>query len=101
MVLEDTESTFEELYTRIDRTIEILKSIDREAYNKDWDKEFIMTTKAMGSFRFADRHTYVSQWVLPNFFFHYSTAYCILRNVGVPLNAFDFLAGVAHKVEGS
>lgn len=70
--LPDTETTFENLYARIKRTIELLQTIDPVAYNKDWDKELIMHTKTMGSFKFASKQAYLSEYVLPSFFFHLS-----------------------------
>jgi hypothetical protein len=36
---------------------------------------------------------YLRHWALPNFFFHVTTAYAILRHNGVPLGKSDYLAG--------
>lgn len=53
----------------------------------------------MGKFKFTGQ-SYVSDFALPNFHFHMTTAYCILRHLGVNLSAFDYLgSGVFHKME--
>ncbi|OKL58494.1 hypothetical protein UA08_06359 [Talaromyces atroroseus] len=95
--LEDNESTFEELQARIERTIQILEMAKPEAMDALADKEVIMETK-MGNFRFATGQEYVSNYAIPNFHFHLTTAYCIMRHLGVPLGAMDYLKDVFHKV---
>lgn len=53
-----------------------------------------MTVKfASGSHDFASQD-YLLKFALPNFFFHVTTAYDILRHQGVPLGKMDFLGGV-------
>jgi uncharacterized protein len=95
--LEDNETTFEELQARIERTIQILETAKPEAMDAMADKEVIMETK-MGNFRFATGQEYVSNYAIPNFHFHLTSAYCIMRHLGVPLGAFDYLKDVFHKV---
>ncbi|KAI8721356.1 hypothetical protein NCS52_00582900 [Fusarium sp. LHS14.1] len=96
-VFEDTETTFTELHARIDRTIELLESVDPASINGKEEQEVIMET-GMGNFRFTGQR-YVSEFVLPNFHFHLTSAYCIMRAQGVPLGAFDYLKDVFEKVE--
>lgn len=55
-----------------------------------------METK-MGNFGFTAQR-YVSEMAIPNFHFHLSSAYCILRHQGVPIGAMDYLTGVLEKV---
>jgi uncharacterized protein len=95
--LEDNEETFEQLQARIARTIDILKTVDETGMNGKEEKEVMMETK-MGNFKFTGQ-SYVSEYAIPNFHFHLTTAYCILRHLGVPIGAFDYLKGVFHKVE--
>lgn len=52
----------------------------------------------MGNFRFTGQR-YVSEYVIPNFHFHLTSAYCIMRTQGVPLGAFDYLKDVFEKVQ--
>lgn len=66
------------------------------------DDEILMETKSMGTFRFTG-YSYVVQYACPNFHFHLGSAYCILRHLGVPLTAFDYLdtqRDLFAKVEG-
>ena len=45
-------------------------------------------------FYFPSAQTYLSEFAIPNFHFHLSTGYCILRTQGVPLGAMDYMANV-------
>ncbi|KFY94386.1 hypothetical protein V500_03285 [Pseudogymnoascus sp. VKM F-4518 (FW-2643)] len=98
IVLEDDETTFPELRARIAKTIEILQSVDPAKIDakKAAEEPIIMQSK-MGDFKFESGQAYLSEFVIPNFHFHLSTAYCILRSLGVPLGAMDYLNGVFHK----
>ncbi|OBT72339.1 hypothetical protein VF21_09450 [Pseudogymnoascus sp. 05NY08] len=98
IVLEDNETTFPELRTRIAKTIEILQSVDATKIDVKATSEPIVMETKMGDFRFENGQTYLSEYVIPNFHFHLSTAYCILRHLGVPVGAMDYLSGVFHKV---
>ncbi|KDN69253.1 hypothetical protein CSUB01_05197 [Colletotrichum sublineola] len=86
----DTETTFPELQSRVDATISILSSIDPTSMEGKEDAEILMETKSMGTYRFTG-YSYIVQYACPNFHFHLSSAYCILRHLGVPLTAFDYL----------
>ena len=39
--------------------------------------------------------TFLQQWSLPNFFFHVTTAYALLRQAGVNLGKADYLGAMA------
>lgn len=93
---EDNEKTFDELQERIAKTVQLLQKVDAKSFDGKEDKEVIMETK-MGNFRFTGQR-YVSEYALPNFHFHLTTAYCILRHLGVPLGALDYLKDVLEKV---
>lgn len=60
------------------------------------DEEVVMETKA-GNFRFTGQR-YISEYALPYFHFHLTSAYCIMRTQGVPLGALDYLKDVFEKV---
>jgi uncharacterized protein len=92
---EDNEKTFDELQGRIKQTIELLQGVDIQGFDGKENAEIIMESK-IGNFVFTG-HTYVSEYVIPNFHFHLSTAYCIMRHLGVPLGAMDYLKDVFHK----
>ncbi|OBT43234.1 hypothetical protein VE00_06414 [Pseudogymnoascus sp. WSF 3629] len=98
IVLEDNEATFPELRARIAKTIEILQSVDATKIDAKAASEPIIMESKMGDFKFESGQAYLSEYVIPNFHFHLTTAYCILRHLGVPLGAMDYLSGVFHKV---
>lgn len=89
--MEDNEASFAELTARIDATLALLAQAKREDFDgRDGD---IVTLKAGGrEIEFAARD-YVLGFALPNFFFHVTMAYAILRQQGVPLGKRDYLAG--------
>jgi hypothetical protein len=85
----DTEASFQELQARIQKVLDLLASIPASAIDGGEDRT--VTIKVAGqemSFKGAD---YLLRWVNPNFFFHVSTVYAILRHNGVPLGKGDYL----------
>ena len=86
---EDNETSFAELQARIAKTIAFLDSIKPEQLEGAEARDiFITTRKADLIFNGQD---YLLQWVLPNVYFHVTTAYNILRHNGVELGKQDFL----------
>jgi hypothetical protein len=87
----DTEANFAELKDRCDRTIAYLEGFDAAALTGSEDREVkIIFPNGMG-YRFGGAE-YLAGFALPNFYFHATTAYAILRNAGVQLGKPDFLA---------
>ncbi len=86
---EDTETTFDELEARIDKTIAYLQQID--ASKIDGSEERIVTLKTPSRSLEFTGQSYLLHFSLPNFFFHVTTAYDILRHNGVEIGKFDFL----------
>ncbi|OCK98797.1 uncharacterized protein K441DRAFT_654169 [Cenococcum geophilum 1.58] len=89
VVMEDTETTFEDLQTRISRTIDLLNRVDKGAFEGKETAEVVM--KLRGEDRKFTSETYLLKFALPNFYFHVTTAYAILRHKGVPVGKMDFL----------
>lgn len=87
----DTEASFAELRDRCDRTIAFVESVDAAALADAATREVVLKFPNGSGYRF-DGATYLTGFALPNFFFHATTAYAILRNAGVPLGKPDFLA---------
>ncbi len=86
----DTEQSFAELKERCDRTIAYLQGFDTASLAGSEDREVqIKFPNGMG-YRFRGGE-YLAGFALPNFFFHVTTAYAILRNAGVSLGKPDFL----------
>ena len=88
---EDTETTFAELRQRVDKTITFLKSLDAKAFVGAEDKHIVLKFPS-NTFEFNGAD-YVGRFVLPNFYFHITTAYAILRGRGVVLGKSDYLGG--------
>lgn len=86
----DTEATFAELKDRCDRTIDYLETFDAALLAGSEDREVVITFANGMGYRFAGAR-YLTGFALPNFFFHITTAYAILRNAGVSLGKPDFL----------
>ena len=86
---EDTERTFDELKTRIAKTLDFLQSVRRERIDGSEDKEIVLQMRS-GERRYSGLQ-YLLGHALPNFYFHVATAYNILRHNGVELGKQDYL----------
>ena len=86
---DDTESTLAQLKERIAKTIAFMDSIKPEQIDGTETKEIKFSIKEW-SFEFVGEQ-YVLTWVIPNFYFHITTAYSILRHNGVELGKTDYL----------
>jgi len=88
----DTETTFPELQQRVARTIAFLKSVSASKVAGAEDREIVMKFP-QGEMKFTGRD-YLTGFALPNFYFHVTTAYDLLRNKGITIGKMDFLGGV-------
>jgi len=87
--IEDTETTLAELQARIRKVIGIVESYKAEDFDGSEAREItIKIPNAELKFSGLD---YVTQWAMPNFYFHVTTAYGILRASGIELGKKDFL----------
>ena len=86
---DDTESTLAQLKERIAKTIAFMDSIQPEQVDGTEAKEIRFSIKEW-NFEFVGEQ-YVLTWVIPNFYFHVTTAYNILRHNGVELGKTDYL----------
>lgn len=86
---EDTETTFAELHARIAKVLAFLDTLDRAAIDGAADRLVTVPLRDR-ELRFSGRD-YLVGWVLPNFYFHVTTAYALLRHNGVELGKADFL----------
>lgn len=88
----DTENTFPELQERIAKTIAFIETVTAEQI--DGSEERNITLKVAGKELNFLGQPYVLYFVLPNFYFHITAAYAILRHNGVPIGKMDFLGSV-------
>jgi uncharacterized protein len=93
---EDNETSFEELDARIGRAIAYLEGLPENAFDGAEAREIAVPSRAYGELRF-DGRGYVDSFVLPNVFFHATTAYALLRHAGVPLGKADFLGPIGAR----
>ncbi|MBD9478815.1 DUF1993 domain-containing protein [Pseudoxanthomonas sp. PXM02] len=87
---EDTETTFDELYARLDAVSDYLRTFDEAALQGSETRAVTLSTRTRGDLQF-DGRGYLFGFALPNLFFHVTTAYAILRHNGVPLGKVDYL----------
>ena len=86
---EDTEQTFGDLKARIAKTVDFIESLKAERIDGTEDKEIVLAMRS-GERRFKGM-PYLLGFAYPNFYFHITTAYNILRHNGVELGKIDFL----------
>ncbi|MDA8484152.1 DUF1993 domain-containing protein [Pseudomonas resinovorans] len=89
---EDTESTFEELQARIAKTLDFIKGIDAAKLEGSETRTVVMKMRS-GEISFSGRD-YLLGFAMPNFYFHVTAAYAILRHNGVDVGKMDYLGGV-------
>jgi hypothetical protein len=89
---EDNETTFPQLKQRIAKTVDFIKGV-KASQLEGAETRSIEIKGPNRSFNFTGL-SYLNQFVLPNFYFHESIAYAILRHNGVEVGKFDFLGEV-------
>lgn len=97
-VMADTETTLAELQSRCDKTIAFIQSVDPVALQGSEEREVAIKFPSGMGYRFTGED-YLRDFALPNFYFHASMAYAILRGRGVPLGKPDYLAHLGMPVE--
>lgn len=88
-VFDETPKTFEGLATRVAQTLAYVNAADPAKFEGAEDR--ILTVTIAGREREMKGFDYFLNSALPNFYFHLTTAYGILRKNGVPIGKRDFL----------
>lgn len=86
---EDNEATLDELRERIRKTIAFVESVPADKINGSEDRD--ITVPRRDGPIVVKGEPYLKSFVLPNFFFHVTTAYALLRHNGVDLGKSDYL----------
>ncbi len=86
----DTEKTFPELVARVEKTISFLNGIDAAAF-KNADTREVTVRISRTEEKTMPGAEYLNRFALPNFYFHMTTAYNILRHNGLELGKGDFM----------
>ena len=87
---EDNETTFPQLKARIEKTLQFISSIPSEQMNGSETKEIITRPGTPKEKKF-NGESYLLHYGIPQFFFHVSTAYGILRSKGVEIGKRDYM----------
>jgi hypothetical protein len=87
----DTEQTFADLQARIAKTVEYLKSIKPEQLAGAEVRQVTLKTPQR-TLEFTGRD-FLTMFALPNFYFHVTTAYGLLRHKGIAIGKMDYLGG--------
>ena len=89
---EDNEETLAQLQDRVKRTIDYVQGVDRKKLDGSETRHLsvALRTRTLE----IDGLPFLQKWVLPNFFFHLTTTYALLRHNGVEVGKQDFLGGV-------
>jgi uncharacterized protein len=87
----DTEQTIDELRTRIQRTLAFVESVKEAEYAGASERK-VSFSWAPG--KIMSGRDYLIQMVIPNTYFHLTTAYSILRHNGVDVGKMDFLGRI-------
>ncbi|MBN8502610.1 MAG: DUF1993 domain-containing protein [Sphingomonadales bacterium] len=95
----DTEASFAELKDRCDKTIAYLGTIDPAAFDAGASREVVITFPNGAGIKF-DGQTFLTGFAVPNFYFHATTTYAILRAQGVEIGKLDYLAHLAPYMFG-
>jgi hypothetical protein len=90
---EDKETTIGELKARLARTVAYLKTLDPKQIDASADREITFPLGATNKGHMKGRD-FLNHFVLPNFYFHLTAAYAILRHNGLEIGKRDFLGAI-------
>ena len=89
---DDTEKTFADLKARLAKTVTFVQSFKPSDIDGSEDREINLT---LGEHKMSFRgQPYLVRFVMPNFYFHCTTGYDILRHCGVDLGKRDFIGTI-------
>jgi hypothetical protein len=91
---EDNETTLADLKARIHKAIDYIQSATPAQFS-GWETRKTLNPRREGKYLPGDEYLY--QYVIPNFFFHVTTAYAILRHNGVDIGKNDFLGEIQYR----
>jgi hypothetical protein len=94
---EDNETTMEQVKARIAKTVAYLKTLDPKKIDAAADRELTFPLGPTNKGQMKGDH-YLNHFALPNFYFHLSIAYAILRHNGLDIGKQDFLGAIPLKM---
>lgn len=87
---EDKEQSFEQLQQRIDATLAFIQGLDSSAFEGSERREILLRPGTPKERR-LDGQSYLLRYGLPQFFFHVTTAYALLRHNGIDVGKRDYM----------
>lgn len=91
---EDNEKSVAELKTRVEKTLAFLDTVKPEQVI---GKEGIQVMLPYWTDKYMTGFDYATEYLMPNFFFHFTTAYAILRKNGIDIGKGDYMGGLPLK----
>ena len=88
---DDTETTMDELFARVKKTIAFIDSVPAASLEGSETRDIKIPLRDR-TVEFKGL-AFLQHWAIPNFFFHHVTAYNLLRHNGVDIGKRDFLGG--------
>ena len=89
----DEETSFDELKARIAKVLAFVAKTDSAAFEAGMDKDVTFPRGPSATVTMKGE-TYLTRFAVPNFYFHATTAYAILRENGIQIGKRDFLGDV-------
>jgi hypothetical protein len=86
----DTEKTFDELQQRLNKAMDYVKSTTQAKFDGAESRDVTFPAGPDKTMTLKGQQ-YLSQFALPNFYFHATTAYDILRHTGLEIGKRDFM----------
>lgn len=90
----DDEATLAELRARLQKAIDFVQSVPASAFDGAESREIVLPTRNAEPLKLSGER-YLRYFVLPNVYFHATTAYALLRHAGVELGKRDFIGAIA------
>lgn len=87
---EDNEATLDDLRARVQKTLDFVRSVPAEKFEGAEQREIELPMRGREPMRFKGED-YLRHFALPNFYFHATTTYALLRHYGVDVGKTDFL----------
>lgn len=87
---EHEDTNLQDLCQRLQHTIAYLETFSPAQVDDSTVQEIVVPQRGKEALSF-DRNGFIQRWVQPNFFFHSTTIYALLRHAGVPLGKADYL----------
>lgn len=95
-VFADDEASFEQLHARIERAITFLQELQPAQIDGGEERTIVLNMPTGGEMTFQGQG-YLTDFVLPNLFFHTTMVYAILRQAGAPLGKRDFFGAAMSR----